>query len=114
MPTLSVNINKQIFTSGSSIGLKLSGSINNVPNGLSFNTNGTLKATKGAKGSNGTGTLQNTAGNGIDNGNVNDPSKKISKIRCNTTVTRKNSNDPDSSNKGISIYNIAKYCGVTL
>lgn len=116
MATIRVRPDSQAFTFTTSgkLALKLSGTINGVPNGLSFTSTGSLKATKGADGANGTGTLQNTAGNGIDNGNVNVYSTKITKIRCNSTVTRKKGNDPDPKNEGIMITAVAAHCGITL
>lgn len=83
--------NKSLYVNESG---ELVAKISNEPNnGLSFNEDNKIKATKGADGSPGIGGTMNLPGNGIE-GEVN---KGIITIRCNNSVSRKVTSPNDIS-----------------
>lgn len=74
-------------------------------NGLSFDEEGNLVLTPGKDGHNGVGGGMNIPGNGIA-GNVGEG---MEIIRCNSTVTRLEMNDPHQEDGGKSIKDIVKH-----
>ena len=74
-------------------------------NALSFDEDGNLVLTPGKDGHNGVGGGMNIPGNGIA-GNVGEG---MELIRCNSTVTRLETNDPHQEDGGKSIKDIIKH-----
>lgn len=95
MISLKVNTNETTITHDSNGGIcvKISSTANN---GLSIDSNGKIKVTKGADGDPGTGGTTNLPGNGVA-GVYN---TGILTLRANNTVSRITGGDPTSGNEG--------------
>lgn len=95
MISLKVNTNETTTTHDSNGGIcvKISSTANN---GLSFDSNGKMKVTKGEDGDPGSGGTTNLPGNGIA-GTYN---TGILILRANNTVSRITGGDPTSGNEG--------------
>lgn len=77
---------------------------NKENNGLSF-SNGVIKATKAPDGIDGAGGTMNQPSNAI----AGTPKQGIKTIRCNSSVTRLECNDPAQQDGGKSILDIVKH-----
>jgi len=90
MPSISINYDERVISSDSSgkLSIKIS---EYQDNGLSYDSNDEIIATKGLDGISGNGGTMNLPGNAIEG----DMEKGINVVRCNKTVSRKNISSED-------------------